>query len=86
MMRGRSVHGILLEPKSGEDGNNAIIIEFRVHNPKREKTLEDTVRVAFGQIEYGMRYCAAGERNPCRANPKVGIRFSWERGGDWGSG
>ena len=30
---------------------DAIIIEFKVNNPKREKTLEDTVQTALGQIE-----------------------------------
>lgn len=32
-------------------GDDAIIIEFRVFNPKKEKTLEETVQAALRQIE-----------------------------------
>lgn len=41
-------YDILLEPKKTGD---AIIIEFKVNNPKKEKTLEDTVETALKQIE-----------------------------------
>ena len=39
----------MLEPKNRED--DAIIIEFKVFNPKKEKSLEDTVKSALDQIE-----------------------------------
>ena len=34
-----------------EDGLDAILLEFKVHKPKREAALEDTVEAALTQIE-----------------------------------
>ena len=42
-------YDIMLEPKNKDD--NAYIIEFKVHKPKKESTLEDTVAAALTQIE-----------------------------------
>ena len=42
-------YDIMLEPKNNDD--NAYIIEFKVHKPKKEPTLEDTVATALTQIE-----------------------------------
>ena len=42
-------YDIMLEPGDGE--KNAYIIEFKVYNPKKEGTLEDTVCAALEQIE-----------------------------------
>ena len=42
-------YDVILEPL--EDGLDAIILEFKVHKPKKEATLEDTVNVALQQIE-----------------------------------
>ena len=42
-------YDIMLEPKNKDD--NAYIIEFKVHKPKKESTLEDTVAAALAQIE-----------------------------------
>ena len=42
-------YDIMLEPKNKND--NAYIIEFKVHKPKKETTLEDTVAAALAQIE-----------------------------------
>lgn len=39
----------MLEPK--KEGMDAFIIEFKVYNPKRDATLEDTVNTALAQIE-----------------------------------
>ena len=40
---------MLLEPVNDRD--DAIIIEFKVFHPAKEKTLEDTVKAAHMQIE-----------------------------------
>lgn len=44
-------YDIMLEPKDGGKKDNAVIIEFKVNNPKKEKSLEDTVQAALAQIE-----------------------------------
>ena len=42
-------YDIMLEPKNKED--DAIIMEFKVFNPRKESSLEDTVKAALDQIE-----------------------------------
>ncbi len=42
-------YDVMLEPV--DRNKNAIIIEFKVHNPKKEKSLEETVETALKQIE-----------------------------------
>lgn len=42
-------YDIIMEPKNIHD--SAYILEFKVHNPKREATLNDTVKAALAQIE-----------------------------------
>ena len=42
-------YDIMLEPKNKED--DAIIMEFKVFNPRKESCLEDTVKAALDQIE-----------------------------------
>ena len=42
-------YDIILEPL--KEGDNAIVIEFKVYQPRKEKKLEDTVHIALQQIE-----------------------------------
>ena len=40
----------MIEPKNPAE-NPAVIMEFKVFNARKEKTLEDTVEAALNQIE-----------------------------------
>ena len=42
-------YDVMLEPLSEKD--DAIILEFKVHSPEDELTLQDTVQAALAQIE-----------------------------------
>ncbi|MDD6207641.1 MAG: AAA family ATPase, partial [Clostridiales bacterium] len=46
-------YDVMIEPK--DKTSEAIILEFKVYNPRREQTLEDTVQAALDQIE-GKQY------------------------------
>lgn len=45
---GRGRYDIMMEPR--QEGRDAIVIEFKVFNPRREKSLEETVEAALKQI------------------------------------
>ncbi|MDE7212913.1 MAG: PD-(D/E)XK nuclease domain-containing protein, partial [Lachnospiraceae bacterium] len=44
-------YDIMLEPSKGNEKADAIILEFKLHRPKKEKNLEATVQAALSQIE-----------------------------------
>ena len=44
-------YDVMLEPLEGNQKDDAIIMEFKVHRPKKEKDLEETVEAALLQIE-----------------------------------
>ena len=43
-------YDVMLEPKDAQN-NDAFILEFKIHDPDEEQTLEDTVAAAHAQIE-----------------------------------
>ncbi len=67
-------YDVMLEPLRAED--DAIIIEFKVFQPKKEKDLEDTAAAALAQIEE-RKYAASLEGKGVSANRirKYGFAF-----------
>ncbi len=71
-------YDIMLEPGDGE--KNAYVIEFKVYNPRKEGTLEDTVRAALDQIE-AKNYAAVltGKGIPKERIYKYGFAFEGKK-------
>ena len=68
---------MLLPKQKHLDG---IIIEFKVYNPRREKTLQDTAANALRQIEQkGYARELPGKRTSGKPDTRVRFCFSRER-------
>lgn len=72
-------YDVILEPKKPES-DPAVILEFKVHNPRQEASLKDTVQAALAQIEEKQYSTALRQRGiPEERIRKYGFAFQGKK-------